>query len=87
MPVFPVLIPESIAVERASLLFAIVLSDSEDRTFCLSELMFCGTITRVAALQLEYSMCGPNPLLLREEMGVGDFLPIVWSCAGGKVLW
>lgn len=87
MPVFSVLIPENTAVERASLLFAIVLSDSEDRAFCLSELMFCGTIPWVAALQLEYYMCGTNSLLLREEMGVGDFLPIVWSYVGSKVLW
>lgn len=30
-------------------------------------------------------MCSPNSLLLREKLGVGGFIPILWHCAESEV--
>lgn len=34
---------------------------------------------------LGHWMCGPKPPLLREKLGVGSFLSIVWCHAKGRV--
>lgn len=36
---------------------------------------------------LGYQLCGPNPLLLKEQLGAGGSLLIAGQCAGGGGYW
>lgn len=57
----------------------------EHKPCWLSELIFGALLPQVGTIKVGVTDAQPEPFILRETLGVGSSLLIVWRCAGARV--